>query len=276
MRSLRFSNGRTAARAPQAGAAFTLIELLVVIAIIAVLAAILFPVFAQAREKARQTTCLSNLKQIGNAVQMYAQDADEAIVPAEARPIPPYTTTITWPFLLQPYVKSGPTLPSAGMVASGVFACPSYDDKKLMAAADACDGPGAFNGLFPAPQYHASYGIGIGTLSPAGYCGTKGAPYFHFAGTDTHSTNLALDHIMFLSDVKRVADTAIVQDGFTGVAANGKTGVIMGCESAAAHTKGQNIAFLDGHAKWITGNSEQILDQDANSCYFEKYYSIDK
>ncbi len=57
--------------------AFTLIELLVVIAIIAILAAILFPVFAQAREKAREVTCLSNMRQIGLAVRMYVQDSDE-------------------------------------------------------------------------------------------------------------------------------------------------------------------------------------------------------
>ncbi|MGI5818576.1 MAG: DUF1559 domain-containing protein [Armatimonadota bacterium] len=62
---------------------FTLIELLVVIAIIAILAAILFPVFARAREKARQSSCMSNLKQIGLAHMMYAQDYDERLAPYE-------------------------------------------------------------------------------------------------------------------------------------------------------------------------------------------------
>lgn len=61
----------------RAQSAFTLIELLVVIAIIAIRAAILFPVFAQAREKARQTACLSNMKQIGLAIMQYTQDYDE-------------------------------------------------------------------------------------------------------------------------------------------------------------------------------------------------------
>ena len=64
-------------RRPQSERGFTLIELLVVIAIIAILAAILFPVFAQAREKARQASCLSNCKQIGTASNMYVQDYDE-------------------------------------------------------------------------------------------------------------------------------------------------------------------------------------------------------
>ena len=64
---------------PLSRRAFTLIELLVVIAIIAVLAAILFPVFAQAREKARQTACLSNMRQMTLGVMMYAQDYDETL-----------------------------------------------------------------------------------------------------------------------------------------------------------------------------------------------------
>jgi prepilin-type N-terminal cleavage/methylation domain-containing protein/prepilin-type processing-associated H-X9-DG protein len=76
--------------------AFTLIELLVVIAIIAILAAILFPVFAQARAKARQTVCLSNLKQIGLGAVMYAQDYDETVVPVQVYSGNPATPLYNW------------------------------------------------------------------------------------------------------------------------------------------------------------------------------------
>jgi prepilin-type N-terminal cleavage/methylation domain-containing protein/prepilin-type processing-associated H-X9-DG protein len=75
-------------KGPRSLVAFTLIELLVVIAIIAILAAILFPVFAQAREKARQTACLSNMKQIGLGLAMYVQDYDETMPLAFARIAP--------------------------------------------------------------------------------------------------------------------------------------------------------------------------------------------
>ena len=93
---------------------FTLIELLVVIAIIAILAAILFPVFARAREKARQTACLSNVKQIMLGVHMYAQDYDETLPIASSWPINGGATVVIWDECLQPYVKN-----------LQVFICPS-------------------------------------------------------------------------------------------------------------------------------------------------------
>src|SRR5262250_2823908 len=93
--------------------AFTLIELLVVIAIIAILAAILFPVFAQAREQARKITCVSNLKQLTNAWLMYAQDYDETWVTTGKGYNPDTTDCVSDDsdrrdanYLVQPYVKN--------------------------------------------------------------------------------------------------------------------------------------------------------------------------
>jgi len=86
---------------------FTLIELLVVIAIIAILAAILFPVFARARENARKATCQSNLKQIGLGARMYSQDYDEMVLPS-------YWYGAWWTTLIAPYTKN-----------TGIYKCPS-------------------------------------------------------------------------------------------------------------------------------------------------------
>lgn len=116
--------------------AFTLIELLVVIAIIAILAAILFPVFAQAREKARSISCLSNMKQMGTAAMMYVQDYDEQYPYA-------YTTDSAgkvsdWRMVLLPYIKNGSVgavTTTDNTVIGGVFSCPSANNAKRIYAA---------------------------------------------------------------------------------------------------------------------------------------------
>jgi len=102
---------------------FTLIELLVVIAIIAILAAILFPVFARAREKARQTSCLSNLKQVGTAMLMYIQDYDECYGQSMSGTSAGTTTVY---HELMPYMKN-----------AQILECPSNKDEMTIAAMSA-------------------------------------------------------------------------------------------------------------------------------------------
>lgn len=112
----RTTSGKRAAFTPGKRPAFTLIELLVVIAIIAILASILFPVFAQARDKARQAACLSNTKQVALGVMQYAQDYDETL-PVQGDN---GQNRGRWFVQIYPYVKS-----------AEVFTCPNLPDAKL-------------------------------------------------------------------------------------------------------------------------------------------------
>src|SRR5215831_3090292 len=152
---------------------FTLIELLVVIAIIAILAAILFPVFAQAREQARATSCLSNTRQIATGQLMYSQDYDETVIPwcVIDRGLYPIDVQepACWVNLIQPYIKN-----------KQLLFCPSYNEAmtaKAMDQAD-CDGDGTpgsgSTGWLPPVRYLAHYGIAFHLVG--GGC-TQDAPY---------------------------------------------------------------------------------------------------
>jgi prepilin-type N-terminal cleavage/methylation domain-containing protein len=256
---------------------FTLIELLVVIAIIAILAAILFPVFAQAREKARTISCLSNAKQIGTAIYMYAQDYDETVVPwfvQTGLPRDEWRHDLnSWVDLVQPYIKNGTRQdPPAGFTnvkPTGAMQCPSFDLGKYRTAADAadCDGAGFTDSWFVAKWYKANYGIGFG--AQFGSC-TADSPYEHFAGSDVRV------HIMSLAESNRPAETVEVGDGFTGIISSGGFGTTLGCESANMHTGGGNQIFLDSHAKWIARNPERYEVTDPSGCVYSRYFSYDK
>ncbi len=114
---------------------FTLIELLVVIAIILILAAILFPVFAKVRAKALQTSCINQLKQLGIACDMYQQAYGDVLVPTNAlqETSPGRTTAVTWPDLLDPYLKQ-----STGRLYEGgtgkLYRCPACPEESGEAA----------------------------------------------------------------------------------------------------------------------------------------------
>lgn len=116
--------------APRRPRGFTLIELLVVIAIIAILAAILFPVFAQAKEAAKKTNCLSNQKNIGMGIMMYLGDYDDTYSLLQY-----YTPTweqIRWYDMVYPYIKNGDKFAFNGRASGGggIFHCPSFPSKQ--------------------------------------------------------------------------------------------------------------------------------------------------
>jgi len=248
---------------------FTLIELLVVIAIIAILAAILFPVFAQARESARATSCLSNQRQIGSAVMMYAQDHDEQVLPWLTRRayVGQPVTDRLWTGLIQPYLKSGGTAP-----ASGVLRCPSYDEVKLRAAANTpgCD---SVDAAFTGGPYatYAHYGISTPQPTILG-AGTATDPFFHNAGAGQMG---AADVTVGLAQILRPTETILISDGLTMTFMGTRIMSTYGCSGSTMHKEGGNYVFLDGHAKWLKGNPEFTLSKNAGGQYFMRYFTYD-
>lgn len=215
---------------------FTLIELLVVIAIIAILAAILFPVFAQAREKARQTSCLSNAKQQGTATYMYVQDYDETFplglyLGADATG-PCVNTSFN---AIAPYQKS-----------ADIEKCPSdsnpLDIPKTVAFLDNFLG-GALGACQTSPSlvkisYQPNYGLfSIAVLNPVtGQFLLPGA----FPSASLGSLEYPADTALF-SDA-----TAIRGVGFGGVAYAPLMALVQ-----ARHSNQANVVFTDSHAKTV-------------------------
>ena len=227
---------------------FTLIELLVVIAIIAILAAILFPVFAQARESARSITCISNQKEISLAWLMYVQDYDETF-PWTAQCCTPAGDQIYWLEAVDPYIKSGAQSYSndqnnfdVGKKAS-IFVCPDYDlpAPTVDEAGNSAGAGSPYPGVAPYPLI--SYGVNISITSAWWAFGYSWAGQEGTNGTEAAIAKPA-QQIMRM-DTHRGLDSWGGQ-GQSGPGANE-------WNSARRHKNGMNYSLVDGHAKWFPG-----------------------
>ena len=204
---------------------FTLIELLVVIAVIAILAALLFPVFARAREKARQTACASNLKQIGLASALYVQDYDERYALGHAPADDPLTTfdgggdyEPHFIELMRPYVRNTKN--------QGVWRCPSDPSPRLTKEGDNLEFHVSYsvNGWF-------EYGQPISSVeSPTAkihVLESKDDDHFHWWNFGRKSVS---DPYLNLNEMPAKQMT----EGVAGL----------------RHTDGANYLYADGHVKW--------------------------
>jgi len=205
---------------------FTLIELLVVIAIIAILAAILFPVFAKAREKARQSTCASNVKQMANAMIMYVQDYDETF-PCQTPGIEAF-----WPHQIQPYIKSWQ-----------VYHCPS------IGGGTASTDWGGQTFPYGLPTYCFTYRLWDARPSSCNYVPTTLA-----AIPNPSDKFMLFDSCTLIGGHYGYALTATAC-GQWGCGANVAASFAAGSPnlSYCPHSGGANFGFIDGHAKWQSG-----------------------
>lgn len=228
--------------------AFTLIELLVVIAIIAILAAILFPVFAQARAKARQTSCLSNIKQVGLAMLMYTQDYDEMFPPVVG------ATTVNntlyaqhWGVDLTGGVNADTAAIPAGVTVPGItqsyiknaqiFQCASGPRQTTTSAA-----VGYMYNDLAAMRSQAAFSAPASSILIAESSGASGA----YTGT-AEPLRLNAGHAINRTDTT----TAIPGNNSTWPLDPSTVNMDQAAlKDVARHMDGGNFLFGDGHAKW--------------------------
>ncbi|WP_309706975.1 DUF1559 domain-containing protein [Armatimonas sp.] len=220
-------------RAFTRSAGFTLIELLVVIAIIAILAAILFPVFAQARAKARQTACLSNQKQIALATMMYTQDYDETYPVNNFSYGAGVTAFLTsWMIHLDPYQKN-----------LQVFECP---ERKVMTTTNVVVAGRTFR--LPDRSIGANEWI-VGRVGHTAHtAGTALAPIAQASLSRVAETPLMGDSVYLLFNEPR----RIAVAGWSGATwwQYPTTVAAVSEPSNARHNGGSNLIWADGHVSW--------------------------
>jgi prepilin-type N-terminal cleavage/methylation domain-containing protein/prepilin-type processing-associated H-X9-DG protein len=215
---------------------FTLAELLVVLAVMASLAALLFPVLVRARDLACRTTCLSNLHQIAAAHLIYLQDWDERF-PAWREEGPPQVESLRGqPPRADAYWTE---LLQPYLHDTAVFHDPGFSSPSV-------SGPGV---------KLADYALL--TWGPDGE-GTMQSPYWRWPGPP-----------LTLAQVIRPAETFTVMDGYTTTERTEAWHLIR-------HGQGMNVAFADGHARWLLPDEVQRLDTDGRGFYWWHYAAVDR